>query len=318
MHYPETALSGVNERKVNMAGTDRLVITDGATELFSVDSRDNSVRGASTGFTSDNVGNTTTSVHVAAANSFTANDVGKTIEWLAGPLLGRRVIVTGVTSDGKTLSWTGAEPVAPGAIAFRLGGDLFVPRGNLAADRFLTNSIVDGSTLTAAAAASCIPPANVVTLPANYWRVGRMWRLRAAGRISCVVTTPGTARFDLRFTNPTPTTVIVFDSLAIPLNIVAKVVVPWELEVLLTCRAVGTGTSANLMAQGRFLSEANINTAVPGTGPGPGGCLLPFDADPAVGTGFNSEVTQAVDLFFTQTVATGSLTVHQYLVEQLN
>lgn len=180
------------------------------------------------------------------------------------------------------------------------------------AAQVISSSYTDGPTLTAAAAASCVPTYVPTTLPAGYWQIGRIWRWRMHGRISNAVTTPGTARFDLRLGG-----IVAFDSLAIPLNIVAKTTVNWALDVLLTCRAVGSGTSANLIGQGMWLSEANINTAVPATGPGPGGCLIPFNTAPVVGAGFNSQSALTLDFFFTQTVGTGSLTVHQHMLEQM-
>lgn len=170
----------------------------------------------------------------------------------------------------------------------------------------------DGPTLTAAAAASCLPTNVPTTLPAGYWQVGRAWRLRASGRISCVVTTPGTARYDLRLGGT-----VVFDTLAMPLNIVAKTNVAWHLDVMMVCRAAGSGTSTNIFSQGWWLSEASINTAVPATGPGPGGQSVPYNTAPAVGGGFNCQSALTVDFFFTQTVATGSMTLHQFMVEQL-
>lgn len=176
----------------------------------------------------------------------------------------------------------------------------------------IASAYTDGPTLTAAAAASCLPTYVPTTLPAGYWQIGRIWRLTAAGRISCAVTTPGTARFDLRLGG-----VVAFDTLAIPLNIVAKTNVRWRMEAILTCRAVGSGTSANLIGDGYWLSEANILVPLPATGPGPGGALVPFNTAPVVGTGFNSQSALTLDFFFTQTVATGSMTLHQFLIEQL-
>lgn len=176
----------------------------------------------------------------------------------------------------------------------------------------IASSYTDGPALTAAATASALPTYVPTTIPAGYWQIGRQWRLTATGRISTVVTTPGTARYDLRMG-----AVTVFDTLAISLNTVAKTNVSWRLEVLLTCRSVGTGTSATLFGQGYWLSEANILTAVPATGPGPGGCLVPFNTAPVVGTGFDSTVANALDFRWTQTVATGSMTMHQFLIEQL-
>jgi hypothetical protein len=176
----------------------------------------------------------------------------------------------------------------------------------------IASAYTDGPTLTAAAAASALPTYVPTSIPAGYWQIGRIWRLTAAGRISNVVTTPGTARFDVRLG-----AVTAWDSLAIPLNIVAKTNVNWFLQVMLTCRSVGTGTSATLFGQGYWLSEANINTAVPATGPGPGGVLLPYNTAPVVGAGFDSTIANALDFRFTQTVATGSMTMHQFMIEQM-
>lgn len=166
----------------------------------------------------------------------------------------------------------------------------------------------DGPTLTAAAAATCIPVASRLILPNNYWTIGKHWRVKLAGRISCAVTTPGTARFDLR-TGPSGT-IVAFDTGALNLNIVAKTTVPWRLEIDLTCRAVGNGTSTNLFGIGHFSSEAVIGAPLPSVG-GVGDLIVPVGT-PAVGTGFDNTAANAVDFFFTQTVATGSMTVHQY------
>lgn len=167
----------------------------------------------------------------------------------------------------------------------------------------------DGSTLTAAAAASCLPPQARFTLPANFFTyVGQALRIVASGRISSVITTPGTARFDIRFGSN-----VVADSQAILLDTVAAHTnVGWYLEFLLTCRAVGT--SANLMQSGIWVCEDILG--VPASAPkGVLTALLPWATPPAVGSNFDSTATQTVDMFFTQTVATGSLTLHQYALE---
>lgn len=175
----------------------------------------------------------------------------------------------------------------------------------------LVASQVDGPTLTAAAAATCIPPAALLTIPAGWWQIGRMMKITAQGRISCAVTTPGTARFQVRHA-----AISIFDSGALNLNIVAKTTVPWWLEIVLTCRAIGNATNANVFGFGQFQSEAVIASPLPTVG-GNGSLLCPVGT-PAVGTGFDSTIANIMDLFFTQTVATGSLTVHQYKVESLN
>ena len=131
----------------------------------------------------------------------------------------------------------------------------------------IASAYTDGPTLTAAAAASMLPTYVPTTLPAGYWQIGRIWRIRAAGRISCAVTTPGTARFDVRLGG-----VVAFDSLAIPLNIVAKTNVRWELEILLTCRAVGSGTRQTSWDQASGFRK-RISFRLPATGPGPAAVL---------------------------------------------
>jgi len=171
---------------------------------------------------------------------------------------------------------------------------------------------VDGTALTAAAAASCIPAAAKYTLPANFFgTVGKTIRITASGRITSLITTPGTARFDVRFG-----AAVVADSLAILLDTVAgHTNVGWTLQWLLTCRAIGT--AGNLFVQGQWASEDILGSiAAP-----PKGQLvaqLPWNAAPAVGANFDTTVSQVVDMFFTQTVATGSMTLHQYMIEALN
>ncbi len=171
----------------------------------------------------------------------------------------------------------------------------------------------DGSALTAASSASCIPTAAKITLPNNYFSIGKVIKVYAAGRISSVITTPGTARFDIQFGG-----VKVFDSLAILLDTVAAHTnVAWELEVTLTCRAIGNGTSCNFMGVGKWTCEDILG--VPATAPkGVLAASLPWNTAPAVGTGCDSTSALTVDMFFTQTVATGSLTLHQYMVQSLN
>lgn len=178
----------------------------------------------------------------------------------------------------------------------------------------IVSGATDGPTLTAAARASCIPTANRVVLPNNFFYIGRAIRFLMSGRISCVVTTPGTARFDICMGSAGTT--IVFDTLALNLNIVAKTTVPWLLDVTLVCRAVGAGTSTTFFPRGFFQSEAVVGAPLPTAG-GNGSLLVPTGT-PAVGAGMDNTAASALDVFFTQTVATGSMTVHNYIVQVLN
>lgn len=173
----------------------------------------------------------------------------------------------------------------------------------------------DGPTLTAAARASCIPTANRIVLPNNFFYIGRAIRVQMSGRISCVVTTPGTARLDICMGSAGTT--IVYDTLALNLNIVAKTTVPWSFDTTLVCRAVGTGTSTTFFPTGPgFQSEAVVGAALPSAGGN--GLLYAPVGTPAVGAGMDNTAASALDVFFTQTVATGQFIVHNYIVQVLN
>jgi len=169
----------------------------------------------------------------------------------------------------------------------------------------------DGPVLTAAAAAICLPSTALVTLYPNFWAVGRTMRIKASGRISSIITTPGTARFDVRMTSS-----VVFDSLAILLDTVAAHAnVGWLLEIILTCRAIGP--TGNLFGQGKWICEDILG--VPATAPkGVLSAILPWNSAPAVGGNFDTTVAHILNLYFTQTEATGSLTLHQFIAEMLN
>ena len=179
----------------------------------------------------------------------------------------------------------------------------------------LLNSIADGAALSnTTTATSLLPVIAKPTLPANYLFAGKMFRVRATGRISTVVTTPGTLTLAFRLGS-----VDVFTSGAMTLNTVAQTNTPWIYDAIMTVRAVGATTTANRLGQGTWTSHAVIGSAAIGTG-GAGIQMMPYNAAPAVGTGFDSTAAQLVDLFGTWSVnnAANSITCHQFLIEDLN
>jgi hypothetical protein len=171
----------------------------------------------------------------------------------------------------------------------------------------LINSQGDGTALTNSTTATSILPAQAkYTLGAGFLDViGKQLMVKARGRISTVVTTPGTLTLDIRLG-----AVIVATSSAMVLSTSAKTNVTWELEWLLTLRAVGASTTANFMHSGRWTSEAAGATTVAGEAK----CILMPTSAPAVGTGFDSTAAQTVDMFATWSVAnaSNSIQVHQY------
>lgn len=179
----------------------------------------------------------------------------------------------------------------------------------------LLNSIADGAALTnTTTATSLLPVIAKPTLPANYLFAGKMLRVRATGRISTVVTTPGTLTIDFRLGS-----VNVVSSGAMTLNTVAQTNTPWIYDMICTVRAVGATTTANILGQGLWTSHAVIGSAAIGSGGAPSQ-IMPYNAAPAVGTGFDSTAAQLVDLFGTWSVANAanSITCHQFLIEDLN
>ncbi len=171
--------------------------------------------------------------------------------------------------------------------------------------------ITDGPTLSSAAAASCIPTANKITLPNNFWYPGKKLKIHLWGRITTPASTPMTSRFDVRV----GAVVVAFDTAAFTVA-VSKTTVPWWLDILLECRAQGAGTVTQLMGLAKFQSEAVVGSPAPGTG-GNGSLLLPIGA-PVLGTGFDNTAANFLDVFYTQAGTTAStLIVHDYGVEAI-
>lgn len=168
----------------------------------------------------------------------------------------------------------------------------------------ITNTVTQGS---------IIPTDAKVVLPANYFQLGTVLKITAQGRVSNVVTTPGTLLFQVLFG---ATAVYNNAAAAMNLNVVAKTNVTWWLEILMTCRAVGT--AANLMGIGQWTSESVVG-APANTAGGAGSLFIPASA-PAVGSNFDSTVSQAIDLQakFSVATATTSIQTHEYKVEALN
>ena len=173
----------------------------------------------------------------------------------------------------------------------------------------------DGPTLTnVITATSLLAATSKPVLAAQYFdKPGKMIRVRAKGRFSTVVTTPGTFTFDLRLG-----TAVVFTGGAMALNIVAQVNATFDLDITLACRSIGSGTTATLLGCGFFCSRAVIGSPAATAG-GAGELLLP-DTAPVAGTGFDSTVAQTIDMFGTWSVASASnsITVHQLMIESLN
>jgi len=178
----------------------------------------------------------------------------------------------------------------------------------------LVASQVDGTAVTATAEGSLLPGGAKILLPSNYINaIGKRFQIRASGRISNIVTTPGT--LTLRFKLGPTATIAVAASQAIQLNAVAKTNVSWILEAFFTVRSVGSGTSATLFTNGTWTSESVVGSPVPASG-GPGAAIWTASA-PAVGTGFDSSVANQVDLTAQFSLTGNSIQCHTFALEDL-
>lgn len=185
--------------------------------------------------------------------------------------------------------------------------------------RILTPAcIADGPTITASTPTSCVPVRCPLTFEPGYLTEGATLRLRMSGKISTSILdglgtlnqSPGTARFDLRLGG-----VVVWDSLAVPLNTALGLTnVPWVLSVELRCRAIGS--AATLIGTGTWHCIA-VKGGSAVAAKASANAVLPWNTAPVVGAAFDSYARLGVDVFFTQTVGTGSLTVSGYSLEEV-
>jgi hypothetical protein len=171
-----------------------------------------------------------------------------------------------------------------------------------------------GPSSTAVGPATLLPSQALHTIPPDDWFIGSAWMIKAAGRVSNVITAQPTFTFTVMFgaTN-------VFTTGAILTSTTAHTTVPWTLEIMLTCRAVGA--TGNLMGQGILGGRAWIDLGASAdiTTSGHPFLLAPESA-PAVGGNFNTNASQQVDLQYTLSTATAGnlIQLEQYWLFDLN
>jgi hypothetical protein len=180
----------------------------------------------------------------------------------------------------------------------------------------LINSKIAGPNLTGSTSAtSLLNVQEKLSMYAGFWYVGRVLRIRATGQLGNIVTTPGTLTLDVRM-GPT-SNIIVFNGGAMQLSTTAHTALPFDLEILLTCRAVGLTTTSNLMGQGKMTSQALSLTAVADSATTCATLMLP-NTTPAVGTGFDYSVSMVMDLFGTFSLSNANaITIQQFMIEDV-
>lgn len=153
----------------------------------------------------------------------------------------------------------------------------------------------------------------LVTLPPNYLNVGSKLRVRARGGLSNIVTTPGTVTFQIMMG-----TIVAWSSGAIQMSTTAHTLIPFYLETILRVDTIGTGTTAKFLGMGKLngimftVGAGADSTTVVGDFP------VPATA-PAVGTGFDSTISNILDFYvgFSISNAGNGVQLYDYEVEQL-
>lgn len=168
----------------------------------------------------------------------------------------------------------------------------------------LARAEADGPALTNTTTKTSILPAQAKYTPnQQFWTVGKQLHIMARGRVSTF--TSGTLILGVAVG-----AVDAFASQALTM-VASQTNQTWELDLLLTARAVGAGGSAtaNLLTTGNLTAAAAITAAITN---------LPASA-PAVGTSFDPAGLGVIDLMATWSVsnAANSIQVHQYILEEL-
>lgn len=168
-----------------------------------------------------------------------------------------------------------------------------------------------GAANTGTTILSLLPASALYTLPGGSLSIGSKLVIEASGQMNTVTVTPGTLIFTIKFGS-----VAVFTSQAMALDVTAQTNATWSARFHMTCRSVGSGTAATLLTTGEFTSRASLGAPAVGTANGVGVVPMP-DTAPAVGTGFDSTISNLIDLQATLSVA-GSMTLMEYELTHRN
>lgn len=180
----------------------------------------------------------------------------------------------------------------------------------------LVSSQLAGTNFTTYTTAKTVLPVGcLVTLPANWWYIGRTIRVSCYMGVSNLITTPGTITFQTNMG-----AIAAFTSGAVQLNATAHTTLPCFYEALITCRTVGSGTSATLIGCAKLNGVMLTRTAAQIDQVNIGDSLIGPAVAPAVGAGFDSTAAQTLDFFvgFSISNAANGVQVQNYIVEALN
>jgi hypothetical protein len=180
-------------------------------------------------------------------------------------------------------------------------------------ETLVTQQAAGTSFATFTTAKTVINAQALYTLPPGFWSIGKTLEIDVMGEISNIVTTPGTITMQVMMGS-----IVAFTTGAMQMSTTAHTALPFWLKAQVTCRAVGASTSANLMGQAVIISQAvSVSGADATTGHA---SLVAPNTTPAVGTGFDSTISNILDFWvgFSISNAANLVRVSQYTVKSLN
>lgn len=149
----------------------------------------------------------------------------------------------------------------------------------------------------------------------QFWKIGKRLRIIVYGGLGSLVTTPGTVTFQVMVG-----AAIAFTTGAIQLNATAHTNLPFQLQIDLTVRALGSGTNANAMGQAVAVGKMFTVTAGQTDGANSNTVIMAPATAPAVGAGFDSTIANILDFWtgFSISDAANTVKIEQYTVEDMN
>jgi hypothetical protein len=164
-------------------------------------------------------------------------------------------------------------------------------------------------------AKSVLNVTELVPFPGNYLQQGSKLRVRAWGGLSNIVTTPGTVTFQIMMG-----AIAAWSSGALQLSTTANTLSPFLLEAVIRLDTAGSGTAAKFIGGGKVEAlNVQLGAGVANPTVTDSVCMAPAGA-PAVGTGFDSTISDILDFFvgFSISNAGNGVQLYDYTVEQLN
>ncbi len=228
-------------------------------------------------------------------------------------------------NSGGVVSWvtkTGAVKIASQAAPTATKGMLWIDStqqvlgvylGNSDANSIMVSqagvlytSTADAASTTTAETKSLIGTGvGTMTLPASFLVVGKTLRLTCAGYIS----TGGTAGTITFFAKVGGVTIATTGAVAPRTSMSSR---PWQFQIIATCRAVGSGTSANFFCTGAFNYQPDATSTDTTTS-----TTLQI-ANAAVSSGLDSTASNLVDFLSTTSNNGHVITCANALLEVLN